>query len=352
MEFILKVLAGFIIMCILIVISAIPILVLKHYKKDWGSALKWIMWVVCVLIYTILSALCQSVGLLTERRGIPIPFIPMLVLYLLAGFNFNKKIKTDTQVVKDDNSETTNSNKIFFSNGFKVATITLSVLCFGVGSFLAYDKVNTEAYNSITYSINAKEVDVLNDKLNEVYEEQMAEYNKDVELFRNTPVRLREFYPMPDKPTKPELYSTESAIIGMYPQGLEILGCYYWKYSMFKTSCGDIQFTSNNLVYEKIHDDVITSFNPYLKLCMLLVLVLIVSVVFSGMLVYLMYLMATMLKKLWHKIKGLGLPKTKLKLHIKSSITSKLEELNELKNKGLITEEDYNAKKQSLLDDF
>ena len=93
MEFILKLIIGFIIMCILIGISAIPIFIMQHYKKNCSIILRWFLFILCILIYIILSVTCQHYGILTERKGIPLT--PLIILSVLAGVNlFNAKEST------------------------------------------------------------------------------------------------------------------------------------------------------------------------------------------------------------------------------------------------------------------
>ena len=93
MEFILKLIIGFIIMCILIGISAIPIFIMQHHKKNCSIILRWFLFILCILIYIILSVTCQHYGILAERKGIPLT--PLIILSVLAGVNlFNAKEST------------------------------------------------------------------------------------------------------------------------------------------------------------------------------------------------------------------------------------------------------------------
>ena len=97
MEIMLNFLIGFIIMCVLIGISAIPIFIVQYYKKDCSVGLKWFLIIVCMLIYMILSAICRYFGILAERKGIPIT--PLIILSVLAGVNL---FHTKKSIVQDN----------------------------------------------------------------------------------------------------------------------------------------------------------------------------------------------------------------------------------------------------------
>jgi len=85
MEVILNILIGFIIMCVLIGISAIPIFIVQYYKKDCSVCLKWFLIIACMIIYILLSTTCRHFGILAARKGIPIT--PLIILSVLAGVN-------------------------------------------------------------------------------------------------------------------------------------------------------------------------------------------------------------------------------------------------------------------------
>ena len=132
MGFVLQLIIGFIIMCILIAISAIPIFIVQYCKKDCNNTLRWFLFILCLFIYMILSIICQHYGILTERKSIPIT--PLIILALIAGinlFNCPKDIitkNTEQKIAKNDNlGKSGNIIKKFFNRKTTIVIISLII---------------------------------------------------------------------------------------------------------------------------------------------------------------------------------------------------------------------------------
>ncbi len=86
MEFIM----GFIIMLILVVISAIPIFVTLKTKKSYSNIFAWVLFVVCCLIYIVLKVICIEYGILGNSSSVPL--IAMFIFYGLSRLGVVKTV--------------------------------------------------------------------------------------------------------------------------------------------------------------------------------------------------------------------------------------------------------------------
>lgn len=93
MEFILKLIFGFIVMLILVVISSIPIFLscflCFKFKQGYNKFTAFILFILCCVIYVILQVACAEVGILESRESIPL--IPMILIFCISqiGTIFN-----------------------------------------------------------------------------------------------------------------------------------------------------------------------------------------------------------------------------------------------------------------------
>lgn len=91
------------------------------------------MFILCILIYIILSVTCQHYGILAERKGIPLT--PLIILSILAGVNlFNAKESTTQDNTEQEISsnialkEENVLNKKFLNKKTTVIIIALIIL--------------------------------------------------------------------------------------------------------------------------------------------------------------------------------------------------------------------------------
>lgn len=228
-------------------------------------------------------------------------------------------------------------NKIFnYRNFIPIAIIYLFFIN------LTYSEINYNAYNWMHYILNNDEIEYINDLNKFHYEQKLFEYSsnkKDCETCdRNDYFK---YCVGIQEPEKPFFYKNDSKDITNYNKTLRRIdydkfGCKESDFCLFNNKCGNLTFNKTNRYY--------TDFHPYILFIIAMILFLPISyylwILLSIISIYLF-------NNLNNKFKSLKFKKTK-----KLNLSEKLENLKILKDKGLITEDDYNNKKQKLLDEF
>ena len=264
------------------------------------------------------------------------------VMYLFLLF-YPKQTPKENKTVK----------KFFKLYWQKIVICILSTIFFIPSIFIIYSEIHWRAYSHAIFSINKNQTEYINKKIYASYTNQINEYNyKKKQLEKctqenNNPYSDNfycNFYiDLGNEPQIPIYYEFKEDKLEptLDKKHYDFFNCDFKKFGLFKSTCGELKAPT----YKNFH--------PYILFWTLLTFMLLTSIITS---IVILSIITSIIKF----IKNVNIPRINNKLKdifsikkFKSSILSeKLNELNQLKEQGLITEEDYNNKKSKLLDDF
>lgn len=285
------------------------------------------------------SSFCHIIFYLTCALGI------VMFLFLLFKPAVNKTT-INTNEVKEN---------FFYNilkiNNFRKVIIIPSIILYLIFVGVSYSEIHWRAYNWMYYFMSNEQVDYANNIKRVKYEKDLADYNKAQQEWNDC---LRKYQDIGDrmiyckmsprintKPDIPYYFTYDTGYMGLIC--LKYFNCTTEKFSLFSDKCGDIKFNNVNRKYGD------GNFYPYLLLTFAIILLFPLCICICLLLEKILVIFVNAIKTVNIK---------KLKLNIKSNpnkksdLTNKLQELNSLKEQGLITEEDYNKKKDELLKYF
>ena len=280
-----------------------------------------------------------------------------ILFYILCGIGmlmfslliFYPEKKSDQ--INDNVKNIKNHSKLNVKN--KIIAL-LTFIIYMISGYVSYEMINTKAYNGLTYQMTKQQAVIVNEFIKKEYDEALNKYNKQLEyeyagLFaEKCPQKPFYFGEKYDK-IKDNAFNALRAenILAMY----EDKGSSYFyqitkthdSFSIFKSKWGDIEFNEDNQFFFDNNG----RFFPKKNLIILWLLLLPMSIVLSKIFVHVCLIIIKHIKP----IKSIKFNIKPIK-NKKSNLSIKLQELNALKEQGLITEEDYNNKKSQLLDEY
>jgi ABC-type multidrug transport system fused ATPase/permease subunit len=289
-------------------------------------------------------------------------FIMFLALIFIPSRNTEttKKIQDVTETIdtnKSINSEKDSDNtEVVKNKNYKWLIFIPTIILYLVLVHISYSEIHWRAYNWMNYVMNEQEVNYANEMNKFDYEQKLNEYNMKEKAWRDcleknhsiygrfyTCRELELSFNTSPKPEQPFYYDYNNKDIYqnriLRKQDFDLFGCKQNHFNLLSYKCGDLTFNDTNRIY--------VDFHPYAWLISALILLLPISFYICA---FILYFITFIVKK----VKSINFKSIKIKLSAnnKSNLTQKLEELNKLKEQGLITEEDYNNKKAKLLEDF
>lgn len=299
-----------------------------------------------------------------------------ILFYILCGLGFimfltllfipskGKNEKQEVAEIVDTNNLTKydafiNKTEVTKAKNYKWLIFIPTIILYLVLVHIAYSEIHWRAYSRMSYIMNEKEVNYSNEINKFEYERKLNEYNAKEMVWKDCIQRHPDLYVRLSecrnensallssvKPEKPFYYEYNSK--DYYPNRVlrrehyDLFGCELSNFSLLSYKCGDLTFNDNNRFF--------TAFHPYAWLISVLILLLPISFYICKLISFLIKALINKVKRI--NFKGINSVKFKFPSNNKSNLTQKLEELNKLKEQGLITEEDYNNKKAKLLEDF
>lgn len=88
---------GFIIMSILVLISAAPIFIVAYFAKNYSKIIAWSLFAISVLIYIVLKILCQDAGIIAKGNA-SVPFIAMFILFAISNIFIKNTTSNNKQI--------------------------------------------------------------------------------------------------------------------------------------------------------------------------------------------------------------------------------------------------------------
>lgn len=267
-----------------------------------------------------------------------------LLMFLVLIFYPEKKSK----LIDDSAKSIKNCSKLNTKNKI---VVLLSFIIYMIAGYISYEVINSKAFDCLTYKMTKQQAIIVNNFIKKEYEKALNQYNKQLEygagLFAvdcpQKPIYFGEKY---DEIQNNALRAEN--ILTMH----ESEGFFYFyqitkthdSFSIFKSKWGNIVFDKDNQFF---FDNNGNRFFPKKNLIILWLLLLPISILLSKIFVQVFLIIIKQLKS----IKSINFNIKPIK-NRKSNLSIKLQELNALKEQGLITEEDYNKKKDELLKDF
>lgn len=269
-------------------------------------------------------------------------------------------LATPTKTFEENNKITNKIPKIstaLFNKKNVTIVTTATIILYVISCTFSYNFINKKAFRGLNYVLDKQQIEKVNKLIKLQYDTALEGY-KDM-------VRIYGSWPIEEKPEKPFYFGEkieinvdnkkrefEHCIISMsnFKDSMyyfsEVAETYNKDYSILKTHWGKMYFNKENHFFT---DENNTKFYPRKMLLISIICLLPISIIITIVLFLFVLFVVELFKKInWSKIKDF-VKKSSIK---KTTLSKKLEELNELKEKGLITEEDYNCKKAELLKDF
>ena len=280
-----------------------------------------------------------------------------LLMFLLLIFYPSKTTSVEVLTAKkDDNIKI----KINIPEGFKEKIFRKIIIIPSIILYLyllcvSYSEINWRAYSWMHFVLDDKQIEYVNPLIKLDYETQFNEWSANEQAWNDCLKKHKDIIvrsrvcgftsrnKFNRKPEPPHYYKVESNTLypTLYSRDFDYFGCNINNFSLLSHKCGDLTFNKFNRFY--------VDFHPYVLLILSIIFLFPLSIVLSLFVEFIILFAVKLFKKInWSKIKDF-VKKSSIK---KTTLSKKLEELNELKEKGLITEEDYNCKKAELLKDF
>lgn len=280
-----------------------------------------------------------------------------LIMFLLLLFYPSRTIQQKTLIVKEINDTKIKINipENFKKKIFRKIIIIPSVVFYIFFLCVSYSEINWRAYNWMHFILNDKQIEYINSLIKFDYETQLKEWNDNEKAWNDCLKKHKDIYVRTsicgfssrnkynDKPEPPHYYKVKFDTLypALYQKDFNYFECSIGNFSLLSHKCGNLTFNKFNRFY--------TNFHPYILLIISIIFLFPLSIALSLLVEFIILLIVKLFKEIkWYKIKDF----IKKIFTKKTSLSKKLEELNKLKEKGLITEEDYNYKKMELLKKF
>jgi hypothetical protein len=238
----------------------------------------------------------------------------------------------------------------------KIVVVLLSISMFIASMCIIYSEIHWRAYYRSIFSINKIQAEYINEIIRNSYNNQLNEYNLKKEKWENCLNRYKNISSRfdycnltmapgtePQLPTYYEFYPEYPDLEPILEQKhYEYFSCDFKNFKLFGKKCGSLV----NPTYNQFH--------PYAWFWGFAIFMIPICVMISIIITWLIACIIKLIVKInlpeiINKFKNIFKNNTKIK---RSNLSEKLQELNALKERGLITEEDYNNKKSQLLDEF
>lgn len=238
----------------------------------------------------------------------------------------------------------------------KITVVLLSIFMFIVSMYIIYSEIQWRAYNRSLFSINKIQTEYINEIIHNSYINQLNEYNLKKAKWENCLIRYKYLNNRFDycnltmapgeEPQLPIYYEFYSEYPDLEPvleqKHYEYFSCNFKNFKLFGKQCGSLV----NPTYNQFH--------PYAWFWSLAIFMVPICIMISILITWILSCIIKFIGKIKfleiiNKIKNTLKKCKKIKT---SNLSEKLQELNALKEQGLITEEDYNKTKSKLLDEF